>query len=59
MLHLIAAALAFAVTVVCALMGVDWITLGYGLNPYIAFPVALGFSYLSFISVRTGVAELR
>jgi hypothetical protein len=38
------------------LLGIDWITIGYGLNPYIAFPIAVVLgaiaAYASTVCVR-------
>lgn len=57
MIHLIAAALALFVTSMLAIAGVDWITLGYGLNPWIAFPCAAVFGLLGYWQVQVGVNE--
>ena len=59
MLNLIASVFAFVTGAAFCVMGIDWITLGYGLNPYIAFPMASVFFALSLHQVIVGVEEIR
>lgn len=48
MLNLIAAFLSMVVATALAIAGVDWITIGHGLNPWLAFPLAALFSLIGF-----------
>ena len=47
MLYAVASALAFAVAILNLTLGIEWITVGYGLNPFVSFPLALFFGVLS------------
>ena len=59
MVNAIASVLAFTVFVASTLMGVDWLTIGYGLNPWIAFPIAAIALYNSWVQMSIAVWEHR
>lgn len=54
MLNVIASILCLFTTAMLAILGVDWITIGYGLNPWIAFPLAIAFAVVSISQAYIG-----
>ena len=58
MLYFIAAVLSFAVAIINLIAGIDWITIGYGLNPFVAFPLALFFGSMSLFCSLIVQADL-
>jgi hypothetical protein len=58
-INLILAVLSLAVTAGLALLGVDWITIGYGLNPWLAFPLAVVFGVIAIINAHVGCEIFR
>ena len=59
MLNLIAAFLSMVIATALAIAGVDWITLGHGLNPWLAFPLSAVFAVVSIIYVGVGVITIK
>ena len=59
MLNLIAAVLSLTVAAALAIAGADWITIGHGLNPWLAFPTAAVFSVLAFGQCTLAVQVLQ
>ena len=48
MLYFVAVGLlSFAVAILSLIAGIEWITIGYGLNPFLAFPLALFFGLMA------------
>ena len=59
MLPLFAALLSAVVFGLLIALGLDYITIGYGLNPYLAFPLALFFTAAAFSQVHSFLIERR
>ena len=59
MLYAIDTLLSMCAMTIAALQGVNWITIGYGLHPLIAFPTAGVCGLLAYWSVRRFVEEMR
>lgn len=58
MLHLFASFLALMVMTMLGIEGANWITIGYGINPWLAFPVAVVFGFIGYWQVLVAVDML-
>lgn len=57
MLYFVASITSFAVCAVCAVLGLDYITIGYGLNPWLAFPISGVFGVLSISCMSVAILD--
>lgn len=42
----------------CTVLGLDWIEIGYGLNPFVAFPLAIVAAITSVVTMRRYAEEM-
>lgn len=59
MLNLIAAALCSFVSILLISLGYDYLTIGYGLTPWAAFPLALIFMVTAYFQAQVYFSYLR
>ena len=58
MINAIAALLSLLAMTLLGIEGANWLTLGYGINPWIAFPAACVFAFLGYVMAYRWVRDV-